>query len=224
MVAKVINLTEEQYKKVTEYLQQPKATKKHACEILGISYNTKKLAELIERFEQREEAQKAARAAKRKTPVSKEEVVTWITEYLNGATPSAISESAFRSESVVKLHLEKNGAMLRAIGKVDRLRPPPLPEQCVTDTFEIGEHVWVAAYNCVGVVAGFYKDAVRVWVLSQGIQEQSYQAPYELGSLRHLAALGVKLESFTDYMRSDEVRSTLVETMQAANKRVKKDD
>lgn len=223
-VAKVVNLTEEQYKQVTEYLAQPKATKKAACEMIGISYNTKKLAELIERYEQRETAAKAARAAKRKTAVTLPEVALWITAYLNGESPAEIAESCYRSEAVVKHHLEKHGAMLRKVGKVDRLNPPALPEQCISDTFDVGQYVWVAAYNCVGVVKGFYKNAVKVWVLSEGIQEHSYQAPWELGSLKHLESIGVKLESFTHYMKGDEVRSTLVETMIAANKRAPKKD
>jgi hypothetical protein len=223
-VTRVVNLTEEQYKRVTEYLAQPKATKKAACEMLGISYNTKKLAELIERFEQRETAAKAARLAKRKTAVTLPEVAMWVTAYLNGESPSEIADGAYRSESVVKLHLEKHGAMLRRVGKVDRLNPPMLPEQCMSDDFEVGQYVWVAAYNCVGVVKGFYKNAVKVWVLSEGIQEHSYQAPWELGSLKHLEAIGVRLEAFTHYMKGDEVRSTLVETMIAANKRTKAAD
>lgn len=225
-MATITNLTEAQYLKVTAYLAQtsPKPTKKAACEMLGITYNTKKLAELIERYEQREEAAKSARAAKRKTPVTQAEVVNWITSYLNGENITEIAEGAYRSEAVIRLHLEKNGAMLRAVGKVDRRNPPLLPEQCIADTFEPGQYVWVAAYNCIGIVKGEYKNAIKVHVLSEGIQEHSYQAPWELGSLRHLEALGVKPESFTHYMRGDEVRATLVETMVAANKRVKKDD
>lgn len=222
-MATISNLTQQQYEQVTAYLAQPKATKKAACEMLGISYNTKKLAELIERYEQRDAAAKAARAAKRKTPVTQQEVVLWISSYLNGESPAEIAENAYRSEAVVKLHLEKHGAMLRQVGKVSRLNPPMLPEQCMAETFEVGQYVWVAAYNCVGVVKGFYKDAVKVWVLSEGIQEHSYQAPWELGSLKHLEALGVRLDSFTHYMKGDEVKQQLVETMLAANKRLKKD-
>lgn len=219
--AAVVNLTEDQYTKVKAHLDN-KGTKKAACEMLGISYNTKKLQELMERYELRDEAAKAARAAKRKQPVTQQEVVWWITAYLQGNPVSEIAESHFRSEAVIKLHLEKHGALLRH-ARVDRLNPPLIPEQCISDEFQIGEYVWAAAYNCVAEVRGFYKDAVRIHVLSPDVQEFSYQPSYNLGSLRHLKELGVDLNAFTSYIRGPEVIEAVNEAVRNANKRAGKE-
>lgn len=221
-MAVVQNLTHEQYEEVKAYLATEKATKKRACEIIGISYNTKKLQELIERYETRSEAEKKARANKRKQPVTQQEVVSWITSYLNGETIPEIADHAYRSTAVVKLHLEKHNALLRA-SKVDRANPPMLPEVCISDTFVPGQYVWSAAYNCVAIVCAQYKNAYRIQVLSDGIQEFSYQAASELGNLQHLSDLGVKLESFVNYMKGDEVRQAVNEAVRNANKRAGKE-
>lgn len=220
--AAVVNLTEEQYQKVKTHLEN-KGTKKAACEMIGISYNTKKLQELIERFEARNEAEKVARANNRKKPVTQQEVVWWITAYLQGSSMKELSDQYYRSEAVIKLHLEKHGALLRCPTKVDRRNPPQLPDQCMTDEFEIGEYVWSAAYNCVAEVRGFYKNAVKIQVLSNDVQEYSYQAPWELGSMRHLKDLGVDLSKFTAYIRGDEVNAAVAEAVRNANKRAGKD-
>lgn len=221
-VQKLINLTKEQYEQVTLYLEQPKATKKAACEMLGITYNTKRLQELIERYETRTVAEAQARANKRKQQVTQAEVVSWITSYLNGESTAQIAEHAYRSEAVVKLHLEKNSAMLRQRTS-DRLNPALLPEVCMADSFEPGQYVWSAAYNCVAIVVKEYKNAYRIHVLSNDIQEFSYQPASELGNLQHLADLGVNLSGFVNYMKGDEVRQTVNEAVRNANKRAGKE-
>lgn len=220
--ATVVNLTKEQYEEVVAYLATDKSTKKRACEIVGISYNTTKLQELITRFETRSEAEKAARLAKRRQPVTEAEVVQWITSYLNGSSIPEISAYAYRSAAVVKLHLEKHSALLRQ-PTTDRLNPVLLPDVCVDTSFTPGQYVWSAAYNCVAIVERQYKNAYRIHVLSEDIQEFSYQAASELGNLQHLEALGVNLSSFVNYMKGDEVRQTLNEAVRSANRRTGKE-
>jgi hypothetical protein len=219
--AAISSLTQDQYDRVTQHLAN-KGTKKAACEMLGMSYNTTKLAQLISQFETRIEAEAEVRAKKRKEPVSPQEVVWWITDYLRGSSLSELSESYFRSEAVIRLHLEKHGAMLRK-PKVDRRNPPMLPEQCISEDFTEGQYVWAAAYNCVAVVKGFYKGAVKIMVLSDGIQEHSYQPAYDLGSLKHLADLGVDLTKFTAYLSGPEVIAAVNDAVRAANRRAGKE-
>lgn len=218
--AKHIDVPKEVYLEVIAHLDNG-GTKKAACEMLGIAYNTKRLDNLIEEFLERESRDKKFRAQKRKEAVTDSEVVNWITSYLNGATLSELSSSYYRSENVIKYHLEKHGAMLRQ-PKVDKLNPPVLPDLCISDTFEVGQYVWSTAYNCIAIVKAKVGDmAYRIHVLGNGIQEYSNQPAWELGNLAHLEKLGVNLSSFEDYMRSDEVKMAIYETMLKANKREK---
>jgi hypothetical protein len=102
------------------------------------------------------------------------------------------------------------------------LNPPELPEQCMADEFKIGQYVWSSAYNTIAIVKAKYKNAYRIQVVGNGVQEQAYQPPYELGDLTHLEDLGVNLASFEDYMKSEDVKLKLYETMSKANKANKK--
>lgn len=219
---KHVDVPKETYMQAIALLEQG-GTKKAACEVLGIAYNTTRLSNLIEEFLSRQERDKKFRSQKRKEAVSKDEVANWVTSYLNGATLSELSNTYYRSQTVIKHHLEKHGALLRQ-AKVDRLNPPVLPEQCISDSFEVGQYVWSTAYNCIALVKAKVGDYVyRIHVLGNGLQEFSNQPAWELGNLSHLEALGVNLKSFEDYMQADEVKLAIYETMQKANKREKND-
>lgn len=221
---KSIEASADDFKAVIAYLDTEGSTKKKACEMLGIAYNTKRLDTLIEGFLQKQEAHREFRAKKRKEPVTPVEVAMWITSYLNGSSFTDLSREYFRSVAVIKHHLEKHGALLRQ-AKADRLNPALLPEQCVADEFKEGQYVWSAAYNCVAMVVKKYKNAYRIQVLSNGIQEFSYQPAYELGDMSHFEALGVNLSKFEDYIKGEEVRRLLYETMTKANARkIKRDE
>lgn len=217
MARQTLDISKEQYLQVIAHLENG-GTKKSACEMLGIAYNTKRLQELIDTFLKRTEVEKSVRAKKRKEAVTPAEVGQWISEYLGGATLRALSEGYFRSENVIRHHLEKQGAMLRHTS-VDRLDPPLIPDRCIAEEFYPGQYVWSAAYNCIAVIKSKYKNAWKIQVLGDGIQEMSYQPAYDLASLEHFKELGVNLEKFADYIKGDEVKQTLYETMVRANKR-----
>lgn len=219
MARKPVDISKEQYQEALTILEQG-GTKKAACDVLGIAYNTKRLDKLLDEHVKKQEVDKKVRAKKRKQAVTDIEVAEWVTSYLNGASLSQLSDTYFRSIQVIKYHLEKHGAMLRQ-AKVDKLNPPMLPDLCVADEFEEGQYVWSSAYNCVAIVKSKFKNAYRIHVLGNGVQEFSYQPASELGCLKHLQKLGVRLESFTDYTRADEVQLAIYETMQKANKAAK---
>jgi 5'-3' exonuclease len=213
-------ITDEQYEKAIAWLDEGK-TKKGACDILGVS-NNKTMERLIEEHLNKKQITKEMRAKKRRTAVTQEEVVSMITDYINGYTLQDLADSYYRSVNIIKLHLEKNGAMLRVNESIDPLNPPVLPDECMADTFNIGQFVWSAKYGCVAQVKAEYKGAYRIQVLGNGRQESSYQPAWELGDLTHLENMGVKLSQFTDYMRGEDVRHTIAQTMREANKRAKK--
>lgn len=214
---KAIEATKEQFIEAIALLENG-GTKKAACEILGIAYNTTRLQNLIDNFVNRQDLEKQHRAKKRKEVVSNDEVANWITDYLAGMSFDELSQSYFRSVNIIKYHIAKNGALLRH-SKVDKLNPPMVPDKCMSEDFDIGEYCWSMAYNGIVQVKAKYKDAFRVETLIEGIQEKAYLAPYELARLKHLEALGVKLEKLAVSLPQDEVNTILRDTVNKANKR-----
>lgn len=217
--AKAVDITDEQYERAIALLQEG-GTKKAACEVLGINYNTKRLDTLLEQRQEGIEREKRLRARKRKEPVLKPELVEIITDYLSGASLEQLSNDHYRSTGIIKYHLEKSGAMLRSNSKVDELSPPLLPDECIKDSFEKGEYVWVAKYGSIGVICGEFKNAYRVKVINESMNQYCYQPAYELGSLKHLIDLGVNVKGLIKSALSDEeIMMKVNEGVKSANKR-----
>ena len=77
-------------------------TKKDACEILNISYNTTRLGKIIQEFKDKQEYIAKRKAENRGKPASKHEIAQVISDYLDGENPSNIAKSLFRSPGFVK--------------------------------------------------------------------------------------------------------------------------
>ena len=218
--------SEEQILKAIDWLEGDgtnKGTKKGACEILGVSSN-KTMERLIEEFLDGKVRDREMRAKKRSQPVTPSELQEMIMDYLNGFSLSDLSARYYRSTDMIKHHLNKSGAMLRTHGTIDPLNPPVMPDQCFSqEEFKVGQYVWSAKYGCVAQIKARFKNAWRIQVMSDGLQEQAYQAEHELGSLKHLEDLGIKLSALEDYMPADEVRHQIAITMREANKNHNKD-
>ena len=219
-VSRNYDISDEKYVEAINNLEEG-GTKKKSCEILGVS-NNKTMERLINEFQERKELDRKMRSKKRKEPVTLSEVVNWITDYLQGSTFAELSTRYYRSASVIKSRVEGAGAMLRITGKIDTLNPPMLPEECVSETFEVGEIVWSAKYGCAAEVMGKYKDAFRIRIANTSRQEQAYQAAYELGSLRHLKEMGVDLSILVRYYEKD-CMATINKTIREMNRKEKKD-
>lgn len=216
-VVKAIEATKEQFIEAIALLENG-GTKKAACEILGIAYNTTRLQNLINNFVNRQDLEKQHRAKKRKEAVSNEEVANWITDYLAGMGFEELSKSYFRSTNIIRYHIAKHGALLRHSG-VNKLDPPMVPDKCISEDFDIGEYCWSMQYNGIVQIKAKYKNAYRIETMIDGVQEKAYLAPYELARLKHLEALGVKLERLATSMPQEEVNSILRDTVNKANKR-----
>lgn len=192
-------------------------TKKAACEALGIRYNTKRLETLIDAYSQRKQAAKKLRARKRKEALAGAELAQMISMYLQGYSLKEVADSYYRSTGNIKYYLEKHSANLRA-NVTDQLNPQLLPDACMCDSHEINDYVWSAKYNCVAQVIGEYKGAYRIQVLSDGIQQQAYQECADLGSIKHLEALGIDFSKFESYMSGEDMKIILSETLRKARK------
>jgi len=222
MARQRLEISNETYDRVLEYLELDGSTKKVACEMLSINYNTKRLNQLLEDYVEGIERDKRIRAQKRKEPVKLAEVINIITDYLSGASIAELSETYYRSAQVINYHIEKHGAKLRSNDKIDELNPPMLPDECVAETFEIGEFVWSAKYGSVARICAEYKNAYRIKVVNESMNQYAYQPAYELGSLKHLSALGVNVAGLVKgAMGDDEIILEINASVRAANKRKK---
>ena len=182
--------------KVIKLLEQEKPiTKKDACSILCIAYNTTRLAGIIEKHKEKRAKDKERRAALRGKPASKEEISFIIQEYLEGGTIEAITNKIYRSTNFVYDVLENHNVPQRARAH-DYFKPELIPEGAVRDRFAVGEVVYSARYDSIAEVRAEQHQnnqfVYRIWLLSERWQQFAYQEAAELASLKHLQDLGVR--------------------------------
>lgn len=213
------DITEEQYLKAINWLEEG-GTKKGACDILKVS-NNKTMENLINEFTEKKVRDRELRAKKRKLPVLNDEVVEIITEYLNGFSLSELSDRYYRSVDVIKYHLNKHGALLRQQEVIDPSDPPLIPDECVAESFEVGQYVWSAKYGSIAkVTKQFNEETYRILALGEGTREYAYQHVSQLGSLKHLEALGVKPTALVGFdMTDDDITMALNRAVIEGNKR-----
>jgi hypothetical protein len=196
--AEIERLDDASMEKVIAALEQEKPiTKKAACEMLAIAYNTTRLATLIEKYKEAKERDAKRRAALRGKPATSDEITYVIQEYLEGSTIDAITKAIFRPANFVKHVLESNAVPIRATSH-DYFRPELIPEGAVRDRFTVGEVVYSARYDSTARIDAEQFDSrhgwvYRIWLLAERWQQSAYQPCEELASLEHLRKLGVKV-------------------------------
>lgn len=173
-------------------------TKKEACNILGIAYNTTRLASLIEKYKESKARDAKRRAELRGKPATSDEVNYIISSYLEGSTIDAISHSTFRSSSFIRRILEQYSVPLRATS-YDYFNPGGVPTEAARTRFEIGEVVYSARYDSLARIDSEQVDKrylgyiYRIYLLAEKWQQSAYTEAYELASLEHLRKIGIKL-------------------------------
>ena len=172
-------------------------TKKDACQMLGMSYNTTRLGTIIEDFKKTQARNAERRAALRGKPATCEDVVYIISEYLNGETVDAISKMTYRSPTFIKNILEANAVPIRVPGH-SYFNPELVPDGAVRDRFKVGEVVYSARYDSLARIDAETKTEkygyiYRVWLLAEKWLQSANQEAYELASLEHLRELGVRI-------------------------------
>lgn len=173
-------------------------TKKVACEILGMSYNTTRLDNIIKQFKEKRERDAKRRAEKRGKPATPDEIKYAISEYLTGGTIDGISKSLYRSAAFIKTILDKYSVPMRK-SSPDYFHPELLPESSVRDRFKVGEVVYSARYDSVARIMSETENhprhgwVYRIWLLSDKWLQNAYQPAHELASLEHLREVGVDI-------------------------------
>ena len=153
------NLTETNIQHVIELLNGDNPiTKKEACSILNISYNTTRLNKIIEdhletvAYRERRKAQNKGKGA---TEMEIKQVVNF---YLDGSNISDIAKHLYRSPAFIKAIINRIGVPQKlAMTDYEGRRNAMLPEQCVSDEFEEGERIWAVRQNYPAVVKREFK-------------------------------------------------------------------
>lgn len=170
-------------------------TKKDACAILGMAYNTTRLGTIIDEYKQKQSRISERKSQLRGKPATQEEKVYIISEYLNGETVDAISKMTYRSSRFIKDILEGNSVPIRVPGS-SYFNPELIPDGAVRDRFKVGEVVYSSRYDSTARIDSEQKSpkhgfVYRIWLLAERWQQNAYQEAAELASLEHLRQMGV---------------------------------
>ena len=172
-------------------------TKKDACQMLGMAYNTTRLATILDQFKERQRRTAEQRAKLRGKAVTKDEKIFIIQEYLTGSTIDAITKSTYRGVTIIKQVLDEYSVPLRIPGQ-NYFNPQLIPDGAARDKFEVGEVVWSARY---GSLAKIYKEKLdpkhghiyHMWLMDDKWRQYCWQPYYELASLQQIRELGVQV-------------------------------
>jgi hypothetical protein len=161
-------------------------TKKDACAYLCISYNTTRLASLIEKYKESKQKEATMRAEKRGKPATEGEMSYIVSSYLEGGTIDSISSSLYRGSTFVRAVLDRLGVPIRQSAH-SYFNPNLLPESCIRDSFRVGQLVYSARYDSLAKIRSEFKPGVySIYLLGEKWKEFAYQPAYELASLEHL--------------------------------------
>ena len=182
--------------KVIRLLEDEKPiTKKEACGILNIAYNTTRLASLIEKHKERKQKEKERRQEKRGKPATQEEIRYVITGYLEGSSIDHLANSIFRTSTFVRNILDRYSVPIRS-RSYNYFRPELIPEEAMAVSFKPGDFAYSVRYDSVCRIDGEVKHpeekVYRVWLVSDRWSQFAYQPASELASLKHLEEVGVK--------------------------------
>lgn len=174
-------------------------TKKAACEILGITYNTTRLQTLIDEYKAKMESRRIQRDKKKGTSATKQEMQSIVVDYLKESRSiTEIAEGLFRSANFVKNVLDRCGVPIRS-SEHDYHHPPLIPDSSICEDYMVGDVVYAVRYSSLATVRGEFVDGkgqkvYRIWLEDEQWQQFAYQPYWELMSLRHITdTLGVKL-------------------------------
>ena len=180
------NLSDTQLEKVFDLLNiDSPITKKKACELLNISYNTTRLNKIMQSYSDKRDFSLERKKKLRNTPLTEEEISYIISSYLEEVSLSEISDRVFRSLGIVKRTLQKYNIPLRT-SKTSFTNPVFLSENSISEEYNIGDLVYSAKYSQPAKISKFItKDKIgytyRLWLLHD--MQYVYQHHYELADL-----------------------------------------
>ena len=169
-------LAEANLNRVSALLNQDNPiTKKEACEMLNISYNTTRLSRILDEHNEVVSFREVRKSQNRGKKATTLEIKEAIESYLNGETVSDISKRLFRSTTFVKNILDRVGVPEK-LPKTKRKGPAYLPDECVSESFEEGEKVWSASYHAPAIIKQEYTKEYQD--ANAGIRYINYEEKY----------------------------------------------
>lgn len=191
-------------------------TKKEACNLLNIAYNTTRLQKIIDEYEERKAFVARRKAENKGKRASKSEIAQCITETLQGESIAAIAKSLFRSPGFVNGVLNRVGVPRRGASASDRSKVGWIPERCISERFVPTEIVWSAKYHAPAVIKKelpyderYLGHCYQIYVIEQIDSSESFFpfierggfnafCPfYDLGKLEHLEQFGIDLKNIS---------------------------
>ena len=193
------NLTDANKEKVIALLEGDKPiTKKAACEILNITYNTTRLNRILEEHKEDVAFRKNMRKKMRTQPVDTATASTIVSEYLSGTSLLDISTATYRSTNVIKNILIKYNVPIRN-SSVDYLHPVFIDnDEAIKDDYVEGDLTYSARYDCPATIIKGQNTENHGMVYSLQIhgekRKQICQPFYELADLRRVQTeLNIKM-------------------------------
>ena len=123
-------------------------TKKEACDMLNIRYNTTRLQRIIEDHQDLKQFRETRKAQNKGKMATQDEIRSVVKMYLDGDNFSSIANSLYRSPAFVKNIVERVGIPQKlADSDYEGMKKAMLPEQCVALEFEYNEKVWYPKKN-----------------------------------------------------------------------------
>jgi len=190
------NLTEQTIERVNSLLEQEKPiTKKEACEILNISYNTTRLNKILDEYKSDIKQRAELRKKFRNKPLETEDLKLIISSYLEGTSLVDIANNIFRSIALIKRVLLKYNIPLRD-ANIDYWHPVEVPLEAMLDDYMKNDLVYSARYNQPASISKKIKEGIyRIWLYKD--HQYALQPYYELSDLRPIQKeLGVVVEDF----------------------------
>lgn len=197
------NLSDSNVRKVISLLNSsPPITKKEACTILNISYNTTRLTKIIENFHDQEELTKKMKAKKRGKPADKDEIKWIVQSFIRGDSIADIAKKNYRSTAFINHLIESLGVPERNKGN-EAHKVALLPDNCMGEAFADGEIAWSAKYHApckvVKQIPGdkYILPCYKIWVIERSEETYNqggyyaFQPAYDLGKLTHLDEYGI---------------------------------
>lgn len=177
--------------------EQP-ITKKAACEILNIAYNTTRLGTILEGYKDKQERRKKNFDKNKGQPVTESDIAYIVKSVLTGEAVSEISETLFRPVSQINKVIQELGLPKKVRGE-QLAKCQLLPDECVISEASIGQIVWSARYHAAAeVIKPFGRsvdglsDVYSVYVFEPTENKRrggfyAYQRIEDLGKLDHLS-------------------------------------
>lgn len=183
------NITPTNILKVIELLNsKPPITKKQACEILNISYNTTRLDNIIKEYLDKKAKYIELYNKNKLKPVTPQERKAIIEQYLSNKAVNKIAETFYRPISVINNIIKNSSIPIREQGQ-DYWNPPMIPDGSICETFSPNELVYSVRYSSLATIireSESTKGVYQIWLESEEWQQFAFQPWWELASLKFL--------------------------------------